>query len=95
MPDRDELNLIASSSDDYMFVSKKNWERKRTIQNGDADNLTKLVGRPGPITGIVLSLVDMVSTFFIRIFIILLQISSIAFDWVNNLIFGKEASFLV
>ncbi len=89
MPTRDELNLSASSPDDYMFVSKKNWKRKDTIQNGDADTLTKLVGRPGPITGIVLSLVDMVSTFFIRIFIILLQITSIAFDWVNNLIFGN------
>ena len=89
MPERDNLNLSASSPDDYMFVSKKNWMRKKKIQDGDADNLTKLVGRPGPITGIVLSLVDMVSTFFIRIFIILLQITSIAFDWVNNLIFGN------
>ena len=89
MPDRDSLNLSASSPDDYMFVSKKNWIRKKRIQDGDVDTLTKLVGRPGPVTGIVLSLVDMVSTFFIRILLILLQITSIAFDWVNNLIFGN------
>ena len=89
MPDKDSLNLSASSPDDYMFVSKKNWERKRTIQNGDVDTLTRLVGRPGPVTGIVLSLVDMASTFCIRILLILLQITSIAFGWVNNLIFGN------
>ena len=89
MPDKDSLNLSASSPDDYMFVSKKNWERKEKIQNGDVDTLTRLVGRPGPVTGIVLSLVDMASTFCIRILLILLQITSIAFGWVNNLIFGN------
>ena len=25
MPERDGLNLTASTPDDYMFVSKKNW----------------------------------------------------------------------
>ena len=89
MPDKDSLNLSASSPDDYMFVSKKNWKRKEKIQNGDVDTLTRLVGRPGPVTGIVLSLVDMASTFCIRILLILLQITSIAFGWVNNLIFGN------
>ena len=84
-----KLNLDAVSPDDYMFVSKKNYDRKRTVQNGEVDQLTKLVGRPGPITGIVLSLLDMVSTFFIKVIVILLQITTIAFEFVNNLIFGN------
>ena len=89
MPSRNELNLNASSPDDYTYVSKKNWARKKQIQDGEGDQLSRLVGRPGPITGIVLSLLDMISTFFIKLFVILLQISTIAFEWVNNLIFGN------
>ena len=86
---QNNVNKDEVDPDDYTYVSKNNWERKKRIQNGDADQLTKLVGRPGPITGIVLSLFDMVSTFFIKISVILLQISAISFDWMNNLIFGN------
>jgi uncharacterized membrane protein YqaE (UPF0057 family) len=85
----DTLNIEASDPEDYIYVSKKNWLRKKRIQDGDADQLTKLVGRPGPITGLILSLVDMVSSLFIKLLVLLLQLSTIAFDWVNNLIFGN------
>jgi uncharacterized membrane protein YqaE (UPF0057 family) len=86
---QDTLNISASDPEDYIYVSKKNWLRKKRIQDGDADQLTKLVGRPGPITGIILTLVDMITTLFIKFMVILLQISTIAFDWVNNMIFGN------
>ena len=89
MVKQDTLNIGTDDPDDYTYVSKKNWARKKIIQDGDADQLTKLVGRPGPVTGIVLSLFDMISTFFIKITVILLQITSISFDWMNNLIFGN------
>ena len=89
MVNQDTLNIGTDDPDDYTYVSKKNWARKKIIQDGDADQLTKLVGRPGPVTGIVLSLFDMISTFFIKITVILLQITSISFDWMNNLIFGN------
>lgn len=85
----DTLNVEATDPDDYIFVSKKNWLRKKKIQDGEADQLTKLVGRPGPITGIILSAVDAVTTLFIKFMLLMLQISTIAFDWVNNLIFGN------
>ena len=85
----DTLNISASDPEDYIYVSKKNWLRKKRIQDGDADQLTKLVGRPGPITGIVLSAVDAITTLFIKFMVLLLQISTIAFDWVNNMIFGN------
>ena len=89
MVKQDTLNIGTDDPDDYTYVSKKNWARKKIIQDGDADQLTKLVGRPGPVTGIVLSLFDMISTFFIKITVILLQITSISFDRMNNLIFGN------
>jgi uncharacterized membrane protein YqaE (UPF0057 family) len=90
----DTLNVAAVDPNDYMFVSKKNWARKRQIQDGDADQLTKLVGRPGPITGIILSIVDAITTLFIKFVLLLLQISTIAFDWVMNLIFGNFSAII-
>ena len=94
MPDPDPFNLKANDPNDYIFVSKKNWARKKNIQDGQGDQLTQLVGRPGPITGIMLSIVDMITTLFIKLMVILLQISTIAFDWVNNMIFGNFKSII-
>lgn len=85
----DTLNVSTSDPEDYIYVSKKNWLRKKRIQDGNGDQLTKLVGRPGPITGIILSAVDAITTLFIKFMVLLLQISTIAFDWVNNMIFGN------
>jgi hypothetical protein len=90
----DTLNISANDPSDYIFVSKKNWARKRKIQDGDADQLTKLVGRPGPITGIILSIVDAITTLFIKFLLLLLQISTIAFDWVMNLIFVNFSAII-
>lgn len=89
MPVPDALNVEINDPQDYIFVSKKNYARKQNIQNGQGDQLTQLIGRPGPITGIVLSLVDMISTLFIKFMLLLLQVATIAFEWVNNLIFGN------
>jgi uncharacterized membrane protein YqaE (UPF0057 family) len=94
MSDEDTLNVSAKDPSDYTFVSKKNWLRKSKIQDGDTDQLTKLVGRPGPITGIILSLLDAITTLFIRFMLLLLQISTIAFDWVMNLIFGNFSAII-
>ena len=44
--------------DDYLFVSGKHWKRKTDIQNGNGSRLASLVGRPGPITGIVLKKIN-------------------------------------
>lgn len=94
MPQPDPFNLKASDPNDYIFVSKKNWARKKNIQDGQGDQITQLVGRPGPITGIMLSAVDAVTTLFIKLMVLLLQISTIAFDWVNNMIFGNFSSII-
>ena len=94
MPQPDPFNLSASDPEDYIFVSKKNWARKKNIQDGQGDQISQLVGRPGPITGIMLSIVDGITTLFIKLMVLLLQISTIAFDWVNNLIFGNFRSII-
>ena len=94
MPQPDAYNIDATNPDDYVYVSKKNYARKQNIQNGQGDQLTKLVGRPGPITGIILSIVDIVVGLFIRFMLMLLQIATISFTWVNNLIFGNFSGII-
>lgn len=82
-------NITAKDPDDYIFVSKKHWLRKKRIQDNQGDQLSKLVGRPGVISGIILSAVDAITTLFIKFMVLLLQLTTIAFDWVNNIIFGN------
>jgi uncharacterized membrane protein YqaE (UPF0057 family) len=82
-------NLTTEDPDDYIFVSNKNYARKRKIQDGNGDVLQKAVGRPGPITGIVLAILDGLTTLIVRFSLLLLQISSLAFDFTYNHIFGN------
>jgi uncharacterized membrane protein YqaE (UPF0057 family) len=90
----DTLNVSTSDPNDFIFVSKKNWVRKRNVQDGNTDQLTKLVGRPGPITGIILSILDAITTFLLKIIVMLLQIANIGFDWVMNSIFGNFSAII-
>jgi uncharacterized membrane protein YqaE (UPF0057 family) len=82
-------DLTTKDPDDYIFVSNKNYFRKLEAQSGEGNILQQAVGRPGPITGIVLSIVDAITGLIIRLSLLLLQIASLAFDFTYNLIFGN------
>ena len=82
-------DLTTEDPDDYIFVSNKNYFRKQQVQNGNGDVLQQAIGRPGPITGIVLSALDAITGLIIKFALLLLQISSLAFDFTYNLIFGN------
>ena len=81
-------DLTTEDPDDYIFVSNKNYYRKQQIQNGNGNVLQQAIGRPGPITGLVLSAVDAITGLVIKLALLLLQISSLAFDFTYNIIFG-------
>ncbi len=82
-------DLTTEDPDDYIFVSNKNYYRKQQVQNGNGNILQQAIGRPGPITGIILSAIDAITGLIIRLSLLLLQISSLAFDFTYNLIFGN------
>lgn len=82
-------DLTVQDPDDYIFVSNKNYYRKQQAQNGTGDILQQAVGRPGPITGVVLSALDALIGLIIKFTLLLLQIASLAFDFTYNLIFGN------
>ena len=80
-------NYKAQDPNDYLYVSKKNWKRKQDILTG-GDTLGGLVGRPGPISGIILSILDIVVTYALKILFYFMTFYTYAFGWINNWIFG-------
>lgn len=89
MPAVNASDMKVEDPDDYIFVSAKNYARKQKIQNGEGNIFEKTIGRPGPITGIMLSLVDAIMSLVIRFTLLLMKISTLAFEFVNNAIFGN------
>ena len=73
---------------DYIYVSNKHFKRKQKILKGD-DQLSNIVGRPGPITGFILTIFDIVITLFLKLIFNLITISKFSFNWVNNITFGN------
>lgn len=80
-------DVVVKDPNDYNYVSVKNWVRKQKILHGD-DKLAKIVGRPGPLTGFVLGIIDTFVTLIIKLGINLFTISTYAFDWMYNILFG-------
>ena len=82
-----EKDVIAKDPNDYNYVSVKNWVRKQKILKG-GDKLGNIIGRPGPITGFILGIIDTIVTLVIKLGVNLFTISTYAFNWMYNMMFG-------
>ena len=94
MPTPNPDNLTTDDPDTYIFVSNKNYARKKNIQNGNGDALQKAMGRPGPITGILIAGFDLTIGLLIKFTLLILQIATLAFDFTYNYIFGNFQGIL-
>ena len=83
----DYYNYDYKSPEDFSYVSKKHWDRKQNVEG--KEQLTGMLGRPGPITGIVLYLIDLVIYFFLRFVFFIIDITHYSFKWIYNMIFGN------
>jgi uncharacterized membrane protein YqaE (UPF0057 family) len=84
----DIKNVVVSDPNDFTYVSIKNWRRKQNVINGN-DKLSNLVGRPGPLTGFILGIIDVIVTLAVKFGIKMFTISTIAFNWMYTIIFGN------
>ena len=84
----DIKNIVVEDPNDFTYVSIKNWRRKQNVIRGN-DKLSNLVGRPGPLTGFILGIIDVIVTFVVKFGIKLFTISTIAFNWMYTIIFGN------
>ena len=85
-------NIHNSDPSDLTYVSIKNWSRRDAIVNkGDPSNI---IGRPGPLSGSVLMIIDMALTFFLKVMFNVFDICTFAFNWLYNIMFGAFTGFI-
>jgi len=87
MPTPDPQNIKTKNPEQLIYVSKKNWARKINVENNDS--LTNIVGRPGPISGLVFTIINIVVEFILKTIFYLFDITSYAFNWIHNITFGN------
>ena len=88
----DPFNVNSTDPSELIYVSKKNWARKKNVEGNDP--LNSMFGRPGPLTGIVLSFIDIIIELGLKCIFYLYDITQYAFDWLNNMIFGNFQDLL-
>jgi uncharacterized membrane protein YqaE (UPF0057 family) len=83
-----ESDVKAKDPGDYNYVSKKNWLRKQNIIKGN-DAIANFIGRPGPVTGFIIAIVDTIVTLMLKFFLNLFTICTKGFQWLYNILFGN------
>jgi len=86
MPTPDPNNITALDAEDYVYVPRKNWARKKNVEGNP---LGELIGRPAPITGLVLTFLDMVVELFLKLVFYLFDITKYSFNYVNSILLGN------
>jgi uncharacterized membrane protein YqaE (UPF0057 family) len=81
------VNVYTRDPADNVYISQKHWARKAKGDDGPA--MAGIGGRPGPITGIVLTLFDIVVMLILKLLFYMFDVCQYAFDWVMNLTFGN------
>ena len=81
----DSKNIV-KNPEDSVYVSVKHYARKVNVEE---KNLSPLIGRPGPIAGIVLTFVDILLYFILKFVFYIYDITKYAFDWISNMTFGN------
>ena len=86
MPTPDPNNINALDAEDYIYVPRKNWARKKNVEDNP---LGELIGRPAPITGLVLTFLDMIVELFLKLVFYLFDITKYSFNYINGILLGN------
>lgn len=82
----DYHDLKYEDPNDFIYVSKRHYQRKLNLNNS-SNSYANIMGRPGPIAGIIFYLFDTAVVFVLKILFIFLKISGYAFDFVMGFAF--------
>jgi uncharacterized membrane protein YqaE (UPF0057 family) len=83
----DPFNIKSTDPEQLIYISKKNWARKQNIENRSPEN--NIFGRPGPISGLVMVLIDILIEVILKMVFYLYDITIYAFNWIHNMTFGN------
>ena len=75
--------------EDYIYVSKRHFKRKQNIINKQGNSIASLVGRPGPVAGIIIYIFDGIIQIVARLIVFLLKITQYGYDIFDNYIWGN------
>jgi hypothetical protein len=76
----------ANNLADYMFISRKHYDRKKQVESGQMSGIASSLQNIGPIGGFIIVIFDMIAGFVARFIVSILRIATYAFDWVMGLI---------
>ena len=87
----DTTNDTSSSDNigDYMFISRKHFDRKKQVESGQISGIASSLQNIGPIGGFMIVIFDIIAGFIARFIVSILRIAIYAFDWVIGLVFGN------
>ena len=83
----DPYNIKNTDPEQLIYVSKKNWARKINIEFNDP--VKGMLGKPGPISGLAMMMIDIIVELILKTVFYLYDITTYAFNWVNNITFGN------
>lgn len=75
--------------EDYIYISKRHYNRKQKILNKQGSNISSLVGRPGPVAGIIIYIFDAIIQIVARLIVYLLKITQYGYNLFDNYIWGN------
>jgi len=83
----DPFNIKEADTEQLIYISKKHLANKQNIEENDP--IKSMFGRPGPLSGLVLVLIDMIVELSLKCIFYLYDLTKYAFDWVHNMTFGN------
>ena len=83
----DPYNIKETDPSQLIYVSKKNWARKQNVEVNDPVN--SMFGRPGPISGLVMIIIDIIVEISLKFVFYLFDLTQYAFNWIHNMTFGN------
>ena len=96
--DTNNTNDINDTNDDnigdYMFISRKHFDRKKQVESGQMSGISSSLQNIGPIGGFMIVIFDIIAGFIARFLVSVLRIASYAFDWVMGLVFGNYSGLM-
>ena len=83
----DPFKIEEKDPEQLLYISKKHWANKQNIEGNDP--IKSMFGRPGPLSGLILVLIDMIVELTLKCIFYLYDLTKYAFDWINNMTFGN------
>ena len=78
---------------EYIYVSKKHYDRKYRVEN-DSNSLLNKLSNPGPVGALMIYIFDVIIEFIARIMVYMFTFVSTGFDYVLAYTFGTFNGFL-